>query len=106
MGWEHQRCGRVTTAIIQQDDIPRLRIALGKLMQKNLAVGSIQMRSFQKKAFAGRGLDRSIPRKVLKARLYCAQGLHAAQRKAPSLNRQEPKAAFIPANDADRARSW
>jgi hypothetical protein len=88
-----------------QDDLQGLLITMRELIQKPLEVGSIQRRSFQQKAFAGRGLDRSIHIKGLTAILPRSQRLHAGQRDAPSLNRQQPKATFIQAEEAPRALS-
>ena len=101
---EPQRCGRMTTPMLQEETLQRLRRAWRTLLPNKLAVSSLQIGSFAENAFAGRGLHRAIHITVRHARRPRSRRLHAGQREAPSWTRSQPKATFILAKDAHRAR--
>jgi hypothetical protein len=77
--WQHQRFCFVTAPIIHKHNIESLLIGVCKLIQKDLNVGGVQVRSLQKKAVTRRRFDGPIHLKVLQVVLHRSQRCHPSE---------------------------
>jgi hypothetical protein len=104
VGRDGEPLGRVGRTIVQPQEIETVRERLREQVDQNLAVLGVPIRQLQEEALARGGRHRAIDRAPLEDLVNRSDGLPPTGGQAPAANGQSPAAAFIVAEDADRAR--
>ena len=107
IGRDQQRLGLMATAILPHQQIQGVLRGLSQLMQEEVKVDGIQVRSLQETAVPGAGFDGAIQRNVLALVRYWPDRRYPAHGQASTVSWKPAKAAFILAKNADRMLgSW